>query len=455
MEPKMKSSCVAVLLVLSWCAAAPAAPLALKDCIHEALEHSPALEAGGYDTKAAANEVSKQQAQLLPELSGHLETYMLNGSPVYPFSVLNIAQPDTGVRLPFQAHFAPVAIQGVGVKYPVFENGSLLGLNRPPAVAAANSELAQREFTLLLLQQKVILDVTVAFSNVLWYRHETIAGQAAVELSEKRLAIIASQAAQSLKLPQDVELAKAELASARQAMAAAGENARDVAAELANLMGRPSDQGLELTASLPPPPPLPSLQQFLAQVMPGHPALKVQQGKVEVARQQYRIARSAELPSANLESDFLVGEDLSHFNGGDQHARPTAFITFLHIEVPIFDFHARSSAAGEALDQMGSEQARLAQLDQELRSAVTHTFMELNDIEREIATRQRDCIKADNEQRLARAQTEQKMTDELNLIEAEVASLSAREALEFERVRKRVKYAELQNISGGRLNWLQ
>ena len=189
--------------------------------------------------------------------------------------------------------------------------------------------------------------------------------------------------------------------------------------------------------------------------MPRHPALQVQQGKVEVARQQYRIARSAELPSANLESDFLVGENLSHFNDGDRHTRPTAFITFLHVEVPIFDFHARSSAAGEALDRMGSEQAHLAQLDQELRAAVTHTFMELNDLEREIAARQRDCVKADNERNLASAQRQEKMSDELNLVEAELASLSAREGLELERVLQRLKYAELQNLSGGRWTWLR
>jgi outer membrane protein TolC len=452
--------CLAVIMAALWSPQANAGPLTLDACIKGAIHQSPMLEADRYQVAAAGQEVSKQQGLIKPELNGQLTGNELNGEPVWPFSVLNVRVPEEngifpGQRFRRHVNWGLVATQGATVTYPLYQNGSIMGLNDAPAASAARAQLTEQEIALLLSQQKVVLDVTAAFSYALWYQREAEIGAAKVILSEKRLAVVQSQVALGMRLPQDVQVAKAQLAADQQALASARQDEREASMELATLIGHSTDETLELDRSEPRAVPLPALGDFLARVMPVHPALQVQRSKIEVAHQEYLLARSAMLPTASLQTSFTVAEDLDHATGGELHKRPSLFLSVLQVQIPLLDFGQRRAATNESLDKFGSERARLRQLALELRTALTAAYRDLHGIEKDLAVRESDYLSADNQARLTRAQRKLGMVDELALIGAELTLLVAREPLEADRLTRRLKYAELQNLSGGSWTWLQ
>jgi outer membrane protein len=441
-----------VLLFVRASVATPS-PLTLTGFITDVVQQSPQLAAARHEAMAAAYDVTKKKGTTLPYLSGTLSGYEVNGRPVTPFTALNISDPENPAL--HQAHWGPVAEQGVSVSYPLFQNGSVLGLNNPPVVASANAVVDQQRFLAMIAEQKVILDAAITFCNSVWYQDELEMAQAVVALAQKRLEIVKAQVALKLGLPQDVELAKAQLAAAQQAVASSTGNSHNLASQMATMLGRPEDQKIELDRSKPPAAALPTLNEFLGRVMPTHPALRVQQTKVEIARQQYRVDRADIWPTANLINSFTAAQDLAHFNGGHRHARPTLFLSYIAVDIPMFDFGERRAGEKESAEKVLSQQETLSQLRVDLKGAIVATYDDISGIDSSIADREVDYTKASNAASLVRAQRSEGLLDELALVDAELALLNARISLESEQTTKLLKLAELQNLSGGAWRWFQ
>jgi len=138
-----------LIAIISACAtAAVGAPLTLDDCITQAIHHSAALSAARHDTQAAREGVTQQRAALLPSISAQANAYEVNGRPATPFTALNVFDPESPRR---NAHWGPVGIESIGLTYPLIENGSILGLNNPPEVAAARAAVDEKLAGILLI----------------------------------------------------------------------------------------------------------------------------------------------------------------------------------------------------------------------------------------------------------------------------------------------------------------
>jgi len=164
--------------------------LTLRDCIEEAYGLSPALKADQLDIDAAGEEIIKQRTALLPSVYASTTVEELDGYPVSPFAVatgedieeglvgVNSREVETTIErtittsggktrtaeravsrvvnastLPRELHradFAPLSMEKIEMDYPLFQNGSILGLNDAPAVANARAEKKQLEWTLKL-----------------------------------------------------------------------------------------------------------------------------------------------------------------------------------------------------------------------------------------------------------------------------------------------------------------
>src|SRR6202790_4873072 len=282
-----------LIAIISACAtAAVAAPLTLDDCLTQAIHHSAALSAARHDTQAAREGVTVQRAALLPSLNAQANAYEVNGRPTTPFTTLNVFGPETPRR---NAHWGPVGIESIGLTYPLIQNGSILGLNNPPEIAAARAAVDEKLAGILLIEQKVVFDTVTAYLYAAWYRSEAPLASRIVQLTEERFEIVKYQAQLGLKLPQDVELASAQVVAAQRVAAEVTLNAGNSVAALAALIGRPDDD-IAIDTTLLPTPPLPPLREFLAHVMPAHPALRVQQGQIEIAQQQVRVDTAALYP---------------------------------------------------------------------------------------------------------------------------------------------------------------
>jgi outer membrane protein TolC len=137
------------------------------------------------------------------------------------------------------------------------------------------------------------------------------------------------------------------------------------------------------------------------------------------------------------------------------HHRPTLFVSHLQVEMPFFTFGQRRAAIRDSQEVVQSEQARLKELDLELRQAIAQTCDQIDEIDRTVATLRNDYVKVSNNAELTRTQRYgglvdelTLLVDELTLIDAESASSRA-PALESKEALKRLKYIELQDLSAG------
>jgi outer membrane protein TolC len=425
-----------------------AAPLSLQNCIVQAIHHSPSLSAARHEAKALQEGVIKQQRALMPSLSAQTSAYEVNGAPATPFSALRVfdaENPHAG-----NAHWGPVGLESIGVQYPLIQNGSILGLNDPPEVAAARASLDKKLAWLLLAEQKVVFDTITAYSYSVWYRNEAALASKILHLSEQRLEIIEYQAELELKLPQDVELARAQVVAAQEVEEFALRNSQNSIATLSALIGRP-DSDITVDTNPEPTPQLPSLREFLAHVMPVHPALRVQEGQIEIARQQVRIDKAALWPSVKLNFGVAGSQDLEHFQGNTL----SNFLSFIQVDIPLFDFGKRKAAVRASQEELASAQDSLKATDLELRDSISQTYHQIFDYDEQVATAQTDVLKATNAADLAEAERHEGLIDKLAWVEAQLQVPAMKIVLGQEQLLVQLKYAELRNLSGGIWNWLE
>src|SRR5437867_245173 len=108
-------------------------PLTAHDCIAIALGESPAVKASRYDVLSEAQAVRAAEGLALPQLTGSAGYQLFSGSRTGKFSIVNLGE-STGVSLN-TVGLGAVEIYSAKLSYPLFKDGSILGLNNPPAIA--------------------------------------------------------------------------------------------------------------------------------------------------------------------------------------------------------------------------------------------------------------------------------------------------------------------------------
>jgi outer membrane protein TolC len=439
---------VLIAIIDAYAAVVAAAPLSLQDCISQAIRHSPSLSAARHEAKAAREGMNKQRSALMPSLSAQTTAYEVNGAPTTPFSALRVFDAENPRTR--NAHWGPVGLESIGLQYPLIQNGSILGLNDPPEVAAARAAMDEKLAGLLLAEQKVIFDTVTAYSYSVWYRNEAALASKMLRLSEQRFEIVKYQAQLELRLPQDVELASAQVAAAQEVAVSAMRNAEDSVAALSALIGRP-DSDITIDTNPQPTPRLPPLREFLAHVMPAHPALRVQQGQIEIAQQQVRIDKAALWPSVKLNLGLAGAQNLEHFQGNTL----SSFLSFIQVDIPIFDFGKRKAAVRASQEGAASAQDSLKAIDLGLRNSISQTYHQILDYDERVATMRTDVLKATNAAALAQAERREGIIDELAWVQAQLQVPATEIILGQAQLLMQLKYAELRNLSGGIWHWLE
>jgi outer membrane protein TolC len=429
-------------------------PLTLRECINQALGRSPRLEADRYKLAADNEAIKKARAGLLPKLTASFDLQNLTGSPVGPFAVLGVNNVDeTGIssvrasqRSPIRVDLASVGDASVQIRYPLYENGSILGLNNAPAVAAAKSLYARQQWTIRLSEQSVIETLASTFYNTTAYLQKVDLDREKVELSKKRVEIMKQELALHLTLPQYVELAKAELQADEQNLAASQHRVLDSAMQLAQLIGRPLRLSLTLDLSEPHIPALPALEAFLNRVASQHPAIGVQQANIDLAQQNLRLAEAALLPKVDFVTSYTWATAFGREN-------PDLFYMLLRVEVPIFDWGHGLAEEREERDKMKAAQAELRQVDVDLREIILSELSDIHTTEGVIARLERDYIQARNNLGLEKERHEQGIANELFLVDAEEALAKAKDDLILAKLAQRLEYVRLQRLAGGVWVW--
>jgi outer membrane protein TolC len=359
--------------------------------------------------------------------------------------------------LPRQLHradFAPLGMEKIEMDYPLFQNGSILGLNDAPAVEAARAAKQGLEWTRELGEEKVVFDLCNAFFIAQWYQQKLARDEARVHFSRQRVDIVTLQYQLQLMLEQDVELAKAQLAADEQTLSSTKQSVRDSWAVLAVLIGEPAERIDRLDGDAPAFPALPGLAGLLDRAQEEHPAVGVQQSVVDTARADYRLSQAALLPSVNLTTDYALGQNLGHLSTSSAET-PALFSAGVTVNVPVFDWGSRLAAERESRTKVGAEEQREAQVKMDVSTTIARLYDGIHDLEQQFMTEIEARVSADNAAQLGRQQRSLGALDQLTLVGLEEALLGAEDTVENTRLEELETYTQLEQAAGGAWRWTQ
>ena len=426
-------------------------PLTLRDCIAVALGESPALEASRFDVLSAAQEVRAAQGLLLPQVTGSAQYQLFSGSPTSKFSVLNIGNvsPSGTVVTTNSVGWTGVEAYGAHLRYPLFNDGSILGLNNAPAVAEKRAKKQAMAWTVNLTREEVIYRVTDEFVTTVSARNRMGLAERRVELLEQSVNITQEQQEQGLKLPIDAKVVKAQFSAAQTLLKLLREQAVAGSLGLSKTLGLPTSPNLSLSSTLPDPPdPPPTTEQLIGACLSHHPSLEKQRAIADQARQDYRLERFRLYPSVYLDGSANYIDD---FNPSDN---ASVFVGAITVSVPIFDFGAQLATTRSRLMKYKAEQARVSSTADDVNYEVLKIYQTIYTLSHNILGLQDEVAKAQRDVQVIQAQQQQGIGEPLVAIEKELHLIAKQDELEGIEARRLGYYAGLQRAAGGAWKWI-
>src|SRR5439155_8956623 len=337
---------------------------------------------------------------------------------------------------------------GAHLKYPLFNDGSILGLNNAPAIAEKKAKKQAMAWTVNLTREDVIYRITDEFVATVSARNRMGLAERRVKLLDQSVSITQEQQKQGLKLPIDVKVAKEQFSAAQTLLTLLREQAVAGALGLSKTLGLSSSSKLSLTNILPDPPdPPPTTEQLLGACLAGHPSLQVQRAVIDQAKQDYRLERFRLYPSVSLAGSATYIDDFSPANG-------SLFFGGITVSVPIFDFGAQLATARSKLMKYKAEEARLLSTADDVNYEVLKAYESIYVLSHNILSLQDDVSKAQRDVQVLESQQQQGIAEPLTVIEKELHLIAKQDDLKGVEARQLSLYAFLQKAAGGAWKWI-
>jgi len=430
--------------------AIPSQPLTLSDCIALALQESPLLEASRFDVASATEEARAARSQNLPEITATGTAEIFSGSPTSKFSVVNLGETPAGLAInQNNVNLGAVEIYSAHLRYPLFKDGSILGLNTSPAVASKEARKQNLAWTTRLRREDVIDRITDAYITTVSAENRSSYAARRVDLLEQQVSITQEQQKQGLMLPIDLKLAQSQLSGARTLAKILRQQAVAGEIEIARALGFDSPAELHLSNALPEPPEPPTAEQLLAKSSLGqHPSLQVQRQVTEQARQDYRLERFRLYPSVTLDGTATHIDDFSP-------ASAEIYTGSITVSVPVFDFGAQLATTRGKLAKYSAERARVLSVADDVTFQIETIYQSIYVLSQNILSLQQEVAKVDRDLQVISSQQQQGIAPPLTAIEKELLLIAKRDDLDGLLVRRLTRYAALQKAAGGAWKWIQ
>jgi outer membrane protein TolC len=423
-------------------------PLTLHDCIAVALGESPLLEASRYDVRAAEQEVRAAQGMALPQLTGNGGVETFSGSPTNKFSVVNAGNTGAvGVASRRHVDLGTVEIYTARLRYPLFKDGSILGLNNAPAIAEKKAKKKALAWTVNLNRGEVIYRIVDEFITTVSARNRMGLANRRVQLLEQSLSMTEEQEKQGLKLPIDLKVVKDQLRGARGLAKLLREQAVAGSLELSRSLGLPSTPKLALTNELPEPPdPPPTAEALVGSSLGRHPEIEKQRAVIDEAKQDYRLERFRLYPSVYLDGSAIYLDDFGSSNAN-------LYAGTVTVSVPIFDFGAQLATTRSKLMKYKAEEARLLSTADDVTYQVLKAYRTIYIVSHDILSLQDDISKIERDVQVMESQQQQGIAEPLTVIQKELSLIAKQDDLQGLEARRLTLYAFLQKEAGGAWTW--
>lgn len=425
--------------------------LTLRDCIALALQESPAIEANRFDVASATEDTRAAKASNLPNITGSATAEAISGSPTSRFSIINVGTTGTGnvgLNSSRSVDLGAIELYSAHLRYPLFKDGSILGLNNAPAVASSQAKRRGLAWTSRLNREEVIDRITNAFITTVSAQNRAEYADRRVKLLDLLVGITQEQQKQGLLLPIDLKVARGQLHGAQSLQTILRQQAVAGSIELSRALGMDSPSDLHLERTLPEPPEPPTAEQLLGSSLNQHPSLQVQRAAIDQAKQDYRLERFRLYPAVSLD-----GTAAHIDNFGSQSAN--LYTGFITVDIPIFDFGAQLATARAKLLKYKSERAKLLSVADDVTFEVVKTYQDIYSLDRNILTLQGDVSVEDRDLQVLNAQQQQGISPPLTSIEKELHLITKREDLDVLEARRLILYSALQKAAGGAWQWVK
>ncbi len=428
----------------------PSRPLTLKDCIALALNESPALEASRLDVASATEEARAARGEALPHINATAGYELFGGSPTAKFGIVNAGSSVVvGSNSDNSVSSAGIETYAANLSYPLFRDGSILGLNTGPTEASKLARKRNLSWTSKMRREEVITRVAEAYVTTVSAVNRAGYAERRVELLQKQVDITQEQQKQGLMLPIDLKLARTQLSGAQTLAKILRQQAISGRIELARNLGFESPSELHLSNELPEPPEPPSADKIISSaVLAEHPSLEIQKAVIDEARQDYRLERFRLYPSVTLTGSAVHVDDF-----GSSGAE--IYTGAVRVDVPLFDFGTQMSTTRAKLAKYQAERARLSSVGDDVTFQIVKIFQAIYVVSKDILSLQEDVAKADRDLQVIGSQQQAGISPPLTAIEKELHLIAKRDDLDGLEIRRLVLYAALQNAAGGSWKWIQ
>ncbi len=423
------------------------AALTLKDCIAIAVQQNASIEASRLDVASATEEERAIRGEYLPKVTGNAGVERFYGSSTGLFSIVNEGT-NVGISPNGNVSTGAVELYSAHLSYPLFKDGSILGLNNGPALAGAQAKKRNLAWTQRLRREEVVDRVADSYITTVSAINRSGFAARRVKLLELQANITEEQQKQGLTLPIDLKLVRSQLSGARNLSAILQEQAVAGRIEMAKWLGLSGPNELNLSNELPEPPPPPSAARLLGASLSQHPALQAQLAVIDQAKQDYRLERFRLYPSVNFNATAAYIDD---FGSADS----TLFTGGFTVTVPVFDFGSQLATTRSKLLKYKAEKARLSSVTDDVTFEVVKIYEDIYVLSQNILSLQDEVAKAERDVQVTSSQQQQGIATPLAAIEKELHLIARRDDLEGLEVRRLVLYAALQKAAGGSWKWVE
>ena len=436
-------------LMLGGCFLNAEKELTLEECIQLALSRDPQTKAIKLDIAGDRSKEWAARAAMLPVITGASTMNKLNGTPNSAISVNNV--PDSTLNAA-NAQSNEISWGDAGtvsgqVAYPIFQRGSILGLNNIPAVETAKAGKRINESLFSQAIQTVLLNTTNAYMSYSWFRERSALMKRQVELSEKRLEILNLQEQLAMSDREDVLQAEVQLKNDRFNFENAEDKENASLARLMILTGKEDLAGVSLMPLQKWTIKVPTKADLAATVNPDHPAVRQQKAVTTQALQTVRQSRAALLPTVNVNAAYTRSNDLA---GGEDQRFFTAFLT---VSAPIFDFGSGISTLKESEHRYESAKLKEIQSQNDLFRQIMTQLEGWRTLGDSLDALDKDFWNQDRLFRLAKVQSEIGMVNAKSYLETEATWIAKKDQLGTIRLNYLITAAQIQQASGGLWSW--
>ncbi len=235
---------------------------------------------------------------------------------------------------------------------------------------------------------------------------------------------------QGVAAPFDVIRSRSQVLQAEQDLLESQKLRDSANLRLAVHLGLPTEPALELAEAPAPPPPPDCLGDAVDVALKARPELEALRYSAEAALARVRFSGAQDNPLLRLNSEYLRRNEVAF-------TRDYQWSAGVQLLVPLFDGGLTASRVGQAEEATIQAQARLEELEREVRVEVERTWLELRTTLNQVQVARQKLVELEEARRLANLRYQSGVSTNVERLEAEAAWTQAR----FGLVRSELAYA--------------